>query len=513
MSPKNKPDKPLAAYTRVSSQGDRADEELHSHDLQRARIEAGATAFGYEVSPDRFEDTNASGGKMDRPAFNRVMEGIRRGEYGGVVVAKLSRFGRTVSGALATIKEIEEHKAAFVSLDPPIDTSSATGRFVLTVFLALYAMEREATAEGQMSMLDMKIEAGIHQSTVAPAGYDYSIAGHKLDRKTGKTLPVRGKLVPNEHAPAVREAFELRGRGGTWAQLVALLTERGVPSRSGRWSYTGARSLIENEAYRGVALSGERRKEGAHEEIVDRVLFAAANARTGTRAVTWNGQDGPLLGGLIKCRSCGGAMSKDWTSRKNSGKRYMSYKCKSNPSCGPGSRASISALQVEPFVVDAALAALGGDVAYTGREPVDDPVAEEWAAALDTIAAEETELKQLLDDGNISATAYAVSATELERRREELEASRPTAALGEEFVVFVSETGVRDALERMPTPVRRKALGFLVERVTVRAGRGSVEDRVTVELADFDPAAHGLVPATYTPNPDAEGDRFSLEAA
>lgn len=488
MSPKKKPDKPLAAYTRVSSQGDRADEELLSHALQRERIEAGAVALGYELLRARFEDTDVSGGTMDRPQFNRVMEGIRRGEYGGIAVAKLSRFGRTVSGALSAIKEIEERGGAFVSLDPPIDTSTATGRFILTVFLGLYAMEREATAEIAHAVKEKKIAAGIHQATHAPAGYTYEVLGHT---ETGKEI--RGKLVPNEHAPAVKEAFELRASGGTWAEVAGLLTERGVPSRSGRWSYTGARSIIENPVYRGIAISGSRNKENAHEKIVPRSLWDAANARTGTRSATWNGHDGPLLGGLIRCGSCGHAMSKDWTAHRKDGSdvRYMSYKCKSNPSCGPGSRASISARIVEPLVVDAALGMVGS-AAYEAREPAEDVAgAAEWDAKLEALDAEQAELDAELESGAVSAAAYGKASTVLERRRMELEASRPQATLGDAYVMFVSETGVRDAFEAATLPRRRAVLRQLVRRVIVQTGRGP--DRVSVELADFRPEDHGLL--------------------
>jgi DNA invertase Pin-like site-specific DNA recombinase len=501
--------RPLAAYTRVSSQGDRDDQELHSHDLQRARIEAGAKGLGHDVLPDRFEDTDASGGTMDRPQFNLVMEGIRSGEYGGVVVANLSRFGRTVRGALGAIEEIEGAGGTFVCLDPTIDTSTPSGRFVLTVFLGLYAMEREATAVIAHAVKDVKIAEGVHQATHAPAGYDYSIVGYKLDRKTGAEVPIRGKLVPNEHADAVREAFELRAGGGTWKRVAEHLAAAGVPSRTGRWSTTGARSLIENAVYLGTALSGARRKEGAHEAVVGRALFSAANARTGTRAVTWAGSDGPLLGGLIKCGTCGGAMSKDWTIRKGTDKRYASYKCKSNLACPR--RAGVSALQVEPYILDLALGALGA-VGYEARGPAENVDVTAWEAQLDALRAEEAELDAAHAAGEFSATAYAKAQTALERRRAEVEAARPKGKAGELYTLLLSETGVRDAFESMTVPDRRKALGWLVERVEVAPGKGDVEGRVRVTLTDFDPAGHGLLPRPLVIDGGADGERFVLPA-
>src|SRR6266568_2234924 len=195
------PGRPLAAYTRVSQQGRRDDAELLSHDLQRERIARYVEAHGYSLAGERFEDTDRSGTSMDRPAFNAAVAGVLAGEYGGLVVARLSRFARTVMGGLKTIQEIERAGGAFVCIDPPIDTATASGRFVLTVFLALYAMEAEAIGEGTRHVFDVKTEAGILVATYAPAGYEFEVLGRT---KQGK--PIRGRLLVNEHAPALRAA-------------------------------------------------------------------------------------------------------------------------------------------------------------------------------------------------------------------------------------------------------------------------------------------------------------------
>src|SRR5438132_466145 len=100
MSPKQKPTKPFAVYTRVSEQGRRSDEELHSHDLQRTKIENYLAAHDSTPAAERFEDTDVSGRKMSRPAFDRAIAGIRSDAYGGIAVARLSRFGRKASGFL-----------------------------------------------------------------------------------------------------------------------------------------------------------------------------------------------------------------------------------------------------------------------------------------------------------------------------------------------------------------------------------------------------------------------------
>lgn len=73
MSPDAKPKLPVVAYTRVSEQGRRSDEELLSHEIQRSKIEHYLASADLTVSPETCEDTDRSGGRMlppsNRPHF------------------------------------------------------------------------------------------------------------------------------------------------------------------------------------------------------------------------------------------------------------------------------------------------------------------------------------------------------------------------------------------------------------------------------------------------------------
>jgi len=161
MSSKQKPTKPIAVFTRVSEQGRRADEELHSHDIQRRKIEGYLASHDLTSAREKFEDTDVSGRKMSRPSFDRAIDGIRSGTYGGIAVARLSRFGRKTSGILELIYKLEDLGAAVIVLDPPIDTSTAAGRAMLTVFSAFVTMEAEQAQEqaGLIAVHGMLLDA------------------------------------------------------------------------------------------------------------------------------------------------------------------------------------------------------------------------------------------------------------------------------------------------------------------------------------------------------------------
>src|SRR5881227_1597799 len=104
MSPK-KITKPLDIYVRVSDVKGREGDSFISPKEQADRCRSAAAARGLQIG-EVFEELNVSGGKMDRPALNEALERIREGTSGGIIVARIDRFGRTVVGALNVIEEI-----------------------------------------------------------------------------------------------------------------------------------------------------------------------------------------------------------------------------------------------------------------------------------------------------------------------------------------------------------------------------------------------------------------------
>lgn len=479
MSPASKRAKAVVGYTRVSRQGDRSDEELLSHELQRTKIAAYCLAKDLTLADELFEDTDQSGSKMDRPSFDRAIAGIRAGRYGGIVVARLSRFARNTIGALRLIREIELAGAAFVCIDPAIDTSSASGRAMLKVFLAFYELELEQGRETSADTFDRKIlDDGIHVAARAPAGYSYTILG--VD-KNGKEI--RGKLVPNEHAVAVLAAFQLRARGASWSQVAALLTEAGVPTSRGamRWSLKAAEKLTRNRAYLGEVRHGGvlktdpetgqtyrtklRVKEKAHEAIIPLALFNAVQRTRETRARMRGTSEGRLLSGILRCGTCGHVLTLDWTKRP-SGERYHFYRCRGE-SCSR--RTVIGAEPVEALVL---------------------PVLEERMALrrlADPASRDEAErLRAELDD----AQSYAAELVAEIRRGERVPAAALTAA--EDRVEAAQEAHDKHGAEALvlklttaddrTLPARRAELeAFLSavgQQVVVSPGRGV--DRVNL---------------------------------
>lgn len=88
-----------------------------------------------------------SGKNADRPQLQAMLAYIREGDC--VVVESISRLARNTRDLLTIVDQIHEKGADFVSMKEAIDTRTAQGRFMLTVFAAMAQLERESILQRQ----------------------------------------------------------------------------------------------------------------------------------------------------------------------------------------------------------------------------------------------------------------------------------------------------------------------------------------------------------------------------
>jgi len=119
-------------------------------DQSCARQERDLVAFaqraGYAVV-GTYKET-ASGVKLDRAERKRVLALAQRHEIDAVLVTELSRWGRSTTDLLATLKELEARRVSLVALNGmAFDLSTPHGRMMATVLAGLAEFERELIQE------------------------------------------------------------------------------------------------------------------------------------------------------------------------------------------------------------------------------------------------------------------------------------------------------------------------------------------------------------------------------
>ncbi len=76
-----------------------------------------------------------------------MMNYVRRGDT--VIVESISRFARNTRDLLDLVERLTEKQVEFVSRKEAIDTTTPTGKFMLTVFAAVAELEREYILQRQ----------------------------------------------------------------------------------------------------------------------------------------------------------------------------------------------------------------------------------------------------------------------------------------------------------------------------------------------------------------------------
>jgi DNA invertase Pin-like site-specific DNA recombinase len=472
MSPKQKPQKPIAIYTRVSDQGDRSNEELLSHDLQRAKVASYLAAKDLTASTELFTDNDRSGGKMSRPALDRIRKGIEEGRLGGLAVAYLDRFARTVKEGLETIEWIEQHDAAVIALDCDFDTSTAMGRAMLRIVMVFNALYREQAVEKARYLATTKIERGTSTGGSAPAGYEYEIIGQDSN---GKNL--LGWLVPSAQAPVVREAFERFDRHelATTGRVADYLNTEGVrTSRGNVWNGMNVRTLLANKVYIGTRHYGDVEVPGAHTEIVDADVFRRVQRQLQPKGVgrTRTRGDGHVLGqGLCRCGFCGAALTKGAANTK-----YMTLRCNAR---GKGHAAIMYGL-AEDWIVGVAFAHAAGMSVLTEGGNVEEVEAADRVlqSALDELA----EVEALR--GTMKPAAFGMALSDAQGAVDAAQEARDELQLqaGSSRLLFAA--GNRERFAELPITEQRAALRSIVERVVITPGRGPLAERIVIEFVD-----------------------------
>lgn len=112
-------------------------------DQNTARQEVMMQELGVEqVFIDRM-----SGKSMDRPELQRMMSFVREGDT--VIVESISRFARNTRDLLELVERLREKNVEFVSKKEAIDTTTPSGKFMLTIFGAVAELEREYILQRQ----------------------------------------------------------------------------------------------------------------------------------------------------------------------------------------------------------------------------------------------------------------------------------------------------------------------------------------------------------------------------
>ncbi len=461
-----------AIYTRKSTE-EGLEQEFNSLDAQREAGEAFIASqkhLGWEASPDRYDDGGFTGANMDRPALQRLLADIEASRVDVVVVYKVDRLSRSLLDFARLIEAFDREKVSFVSVMQQFNTAQSLGRLVLNILLSFAQFEREMIAERTRDKMSAARKKGKWIGGCPPLGYDVAPGGGKLVVNPSEADQVRAIFeLYLEKRSLLRCVELLNGRG--W-RTKAWTTKEGRRREGSRWEKASVRKLLTNPVYVGQVSYRGGTYPGEHPGIVDPDLFARVGEMLGGGRVDprrSGNKHGFLLRGLVRCVTCGSAMTSSTSAPR--GKPYRYYCCTSSRRRGTGECPvrAVSAAELERFVVDR--------IQDIGRDPA---VLQETLVAIDEQRAQE---RPVLEQEQ--------RMLQSEHQTCRGEARRLVGALAQGASASVTERLAQVELRTSQIEVR---LGEIAAAITAMDRSTIDPEEVAKALAEFDPVWDALVP-------------------
>jgi len=235
-------DRRVAVYVRKS----KITESGKSIEMQKERCAALAQAqFGVDaVDVLVYEDEGKSGFYADRPQYRKMLKDIEGNRIKAVICYKIDRISRRAVDLLNLIQQMEQKGIAFVSVsDRELDTSTRTGKIMISMLSAIAEFERDIIAERITDNMYELAKEGRWLGGKCPLGF-YS---HK--EKIGKTTVNHLKSVEEEQR-AVLRLFELFFELGSLTGTAAKLNDEGFKTSNGNdFTLVAVKNILQNPVY------------------------------------------------------------------------------------------------------------------------------------------------------------------------------------------------------------------------------------------------------------------------
>ena len=255
-----------AIYTRKSTE-EGLDKDFNSLDAQREACAAYITSQkheGWRALATLYDDGGFSGGRLERPAMQRLLTDIAERKIDVVVVYKVDRLTRSLADFAKIVEVFDAKSVSFVSVTQQFNTTTSMGRLTLNVLLSFAQFEREVIAERVRDKITASKAKGMWMGGYAPLGYDIK------DRKL---------IVNEDEAETVRHIFRRYVDLGAVRVLAIELEAQGLRSKR-RTSETGRATggrpfsrgqlynLLKSSLYRGIVRYKGNDYAGQHEAIM-----------------------------------------------------------------------------------------------------------------------------------------------------------------------------------------------------------------------------------------------------
>ena len=221
----------LIGYVRVSSKGQADNTSLED---QQEKITAYCTALNHELV-GLYQDVQSGGKSENRKGLQTAIANMLDDKADGLIVLKLDRLGRRASDVLTLIdKELQPNDKALIVIDMNKDTSTPTGKLVLTMLAGVAEFEKTQINERMSNGKKHKSKTSDRANGGQPQ------FGYKPLHKTNEAGKIDKNLIVDDKEQQIIDVIRRHHKSGkSQRQIAEYLNKQGILSKQGKeWSGT-----------------------------------------------------------------------------------------------------------------------------------------------------------------------------------------------------------------------------------------------------------------------------------
>ena len=261
-----------------------------------------------------YQDAGISAKNDKRPAYQEMIEDVKKGNINVIVALKLDRLTRSVYDIEKLMKFVNDYECDIDCMADESNTTTSNGRMVMRIMTSVSQNEIEKCSE---------------RTKFGMAG---AIKNGHIPNRTGLGFKRENKkLVPDPLTKdIIVRIFDLYLEGKSHQAIANIYNKEKVLGKT-NWYDSTIQKILSNELYKGDYVNGKRTKhptyyENVIEPIVSKEKCESCqyqklrNARHYERTATY------LFTNKLKCSKCGNFLGGHATTKTN-GKKYYYYKC------------------------------------------------------------------------------------------------------------------------------------------------------------------------------------------
>ena len=261
-----------------------------------------------------YQDAGISAKNDKRPAYQEMIEDVKKGNINVIVALKLDRLTRSVYDIEKLMKFVNDYECDIDCMADESNTTTSNGRMVMRIMTSVSQNEIEKCSERTKFGMEDAIKSG------------------HIPNRTGLGFKRKNKkLVPDPLTKdIIVRIFDLYLEGKSHQAIANIYNKEKVLGKT-NWYDSTIQKILSNELYKGDYVNGKRTKhptyyENVIEPIVSKEKWESCqyqklrNARHYERTATY------LFTNKLKCSKCGNFLGGHATTKTN-GKKYYYYKC------------------------------------------------------------------------------------------------------------------------------------------------------------------------------------------